>query len=141
MDDWKMRIAIHNNLDDPSRYGVLCHELAHIYLGHLGSDSDHWWPSRSDLTLRTVEIEAEAVAFIVTTRLGLQGSSASYVCRYLGGQSSLPPTVSLDHVAKVAAKIEKMGEHKLTPRKKGNPPPPKRSSWERKNYLRRELHG
>jgi hypothetical protein len=57
---------------------------------------------------------------LVTTRLGLQGSSASYVCRYLGGQSSLPPTVSLDHVAKVAAKIEKMGEHKLTPRKKVN---------------------
>jgi hypothetical protein len=121
-DDWKMRIAIHEKLDEPSRYGVLCHELAHIYLGHLGSDSDHWWPSRSELTLRTVEIEAEAVAFIVTTRLGLQGSSASYVCRYLGRHTSLPPTVSLDHVAKVAAKIEKMGEHKLAPRKKGKSP-------------------
>jgi hypothetical protein len=27
-------------------YGTLCHELAHIYLGHSGTDRDHWWPSR-----------------------------------------------------------------------------------------------
>ena len=33
--EWKMRIAIHSQLDEPSRYGTLCHELAHIYLGHL----------------------------------------------------------------------------------------------------------
>ena len=69
----KMRIAIHSHLDGPSRFGILCHELAHIYLGHLGTDGDHWWPSRTDLDHRTVEIEAEATAFIVTTRLGFEG--------------------------------------------------------------------
>jgi len=41
---FKMRIAIHDGLDDPSRFGVLCHELAHVLLGHLDSDDDHWWP-------------------------------------------------------------------------------------------------
>jgi len=30
--EWKMRIAIHSKLDEPSQYGTLCHELAHIYL-------------------------------------------------------------------------------------------------------------
>jgi hypothetical protein len=30
-------------LGEPSKYGTLCHELAHIYLGHLGADRDHWW--------------------------------------------------------------------------------------------------
>jgi hypothetical protein len=25
---------------------VLCHELAHIYLGHLGANADGWWPAR-----------------------------------------------------------------------------------------------
>jgi len=48
-DRWKMRIVIHNELDQPSRSGVLCHELAHIYLGHLGSDKDRWWAGRSEL--------------------------------------------------------------------------------------------
>ena len=60
----KMRIAIRQTLDQRSAYGVLCHELAHIYLGHLGSDADHWWPSRSQLEHHTEEIEAEAVAYI-----------------------------------------------------------------------------
>jgi hypothetical protein len=113
--DWKMRIAIHTELDEPSQYGVLCHELAHIYLGPLGSDDDHWWPSRTDLNGRTVEIEAEATAFIVTTRLGLTGSSAAYVSRYLNDKP-LPLSVSLDQVAKVASRIEQMADRKLRPR-------------------------
>lgn len=114
--EWKMRIAIHAELDQPSRYGTLCHELAHIYLGHLGTDRDHWWPSRTDLDRRALEIEAESTAFIVTTRLGLTGSSAAYVSRYLGGKP-LPQSVSLDQVAKVASRIELMSSRILRPRR------------------------
>lgn len=112
--EWKMRIVIHAELDEPSQYGVLCHELAHVYLGHLGTDDDHWWPSRTDLDGRALEIEAEATAFIVTTRCGLTGSSAAYVSRYLDARP-LPPSVSLDHVAKVASRIEQMANRKLRP--------------------------
>jgi hypothetical protein len=110
---WKMRIVVHSELDEPSRYGVLCHELAHIYLGHLGSDWDRWWASRSELDHAAVEIEAEAVAFIVTTRLGLSGNSAAYVSRYLKLEDRLPASVSLDLVAKVASRIEEMARRKL----------------------------
>ncbi len=113
---WKMKIGIHADLDEPSQYGTLCHELAHIYLGHLGSDRDHWWPSRADLDSRAAEIEAEATAFIVTTRRRLAGSSAAYVFRYLDGQP-LPSSVSLDQVAKVSSRIEQMGNASLSPRK------------------------
>ena len=112
-DKWKMGIVIHSGLNESSRYGVLCHELAHIYLGHLGSDTDHWWASRSELDHATVEIEAEAVAFIVTTRLGLEGHSAAYVSRHLKAKDRLPASVSLDLVAKVASRIEEMGRRRL----------------------------
>jgi hypothetical protein len=61
---------------------------------------------------RTVEIEAESAAFIVTTRLGLKGSSAAYVSRYLN-DSPLPASVSLDQVAKVASRIEQMANRNL----------------------------
>ena len=117
---WKMRIAIHDERDEPSRFGVLCHELAHIHLGHLGSDKDLWWPSRRELNHRTMEIEAEAVAFIVSTRFGLKGASDRYVSRYLGNQP-MPPSVSLDLVAKVAGRLEKMAKEILPPRREKKP--------------------
>jgi hypothetical protein len=112
----KMRIAIHEELNEPSRFGILCHELAHIHLGHLGSDKDHWWPSRSELNHRTVEIEAEATAFITASRFGLEGASARYVSRYLGN-NPMPPSVSLDLVAKVAGRLEKMATENMKPRR------------------------
>jgi hypothetical protein len=114
--EWKMRIAIHDGLDDPSRFGVLCHELAHILLGHLGTDWDQWWPSRLSLDRRTVEIEAEAVAHIVTNHLDLRGSSAVNVSRHLKGGEE-PSSVSVDYIAKVAGHIEQMVTGKMQPRR------------------------
>jgi IrrE N-terminal-like domain len=104
----KMRIAIHADLSEPSRFGVLCHEMAHILLGHLGSDQDHWWPSRSHLGRSVIEIEAEATAYIVTQQLRLEGSSAAYVSRYLGKEGQVASGVSFDMIAKVAGQIEGM---------------------------------
>jgi hypothetical protein len=113
--EWKMRIVIHDGLDGPSRLGVLCHELAHIYLGHLGSDKDHWWPSRKELSHRTVEIEAESVAFLVTARKGLTGASARYVSWHLA-DGPIPQSVSLDLVGKVSGRIERMTVEKMKAR-------------------------
>jgi hypothetical protein len=114
--DWKMRVVVHDQLDPPSRFGVLCHELAHILLGHLGSDWDHWWPARTNLSRAAVEIEAEAVAWITTSRLGLEGSSAAYVSRHLAGGRT-PTGVSPDMIAKTAGHIEKMATETMTPRR------------------------
>jgi hypothetical protein len=107
-DGVKMRIVLHLGLDGPSRYGVLLHELAHIYLGHLGGDADGWWPSRGDLTRGAMEVEAEAVAYIVSRRAGLKGASSQYVSRYLSGEEMLK-AISLDQIAKVAGRVEEMG--------------------------------
>lgn len=115
---WKMRIAIHDRLNTASRIGVLCHELAHIYLGHLGSDSDRWWPARSNLDHHSVEIEAEATAHLVATRLGLSGASHEYVSRHLK-DGEVPRGVSLDLIAKVAGRIEQMTRRRLPERQAG----------------------
>lgn len=105
--EWKMRIAIHEELDGPSRFGILCHEVAHILLGHLGADPDNWWPSRFNLNRNTIEIEAEAVAYVVTSHLGLKGSSAAYVSRHMNSKDT-PTEVSINLIAKVASKVEQM---------------------------------
>lgn len=103
----RLRIVVHDELDEPSRYGVLCHELAHIYLGHLGVGDDGWWPARSSLRNAAIEFEAEAVAYVVTGRLGLRGSSAAYLSRYVGGED-IPLGASLDLIAKVSGHLEQM---------------------------------
>ena len=86
----------------------------------MGSDKDLWWPSRRELNHRTVEIEAEAVAFIVSSRFGLKGASARYVSSHLRNDP-MPPSVSLDLVAKVAGKLEKMAKEVLPARREKKP--------------------
>jgi hypothetical protein len=111
-----MRVALHEELDEPSRYGVLCHELAHIYLGHLGGDRDNWWPSRAGVDRRTAEIEAETVAYITTQQLGLSGSSVAYVSRYLKEGERLPNTISIHLIAKVSGRLKEMALRALPAR-------------------------
>lgn len=124
---WKCRITIHRELDQPSRFGVLCHEVAHILLGHLGNDEDGWWPARAGVGRRAAEIEAEGVAYIVATRLGLTGSSAAYVSGYVK-DGQVPDTVSIDYMGKVAGRIQSMAEGVLPaptskPKKSKKPTP------------------
>lgn len=114
---WKMRIVLHDELDEPSLFGVLCHELAHVFLGHLGGDHDLWWPSRMNLSRHSMEIEAEASAYIVTQQLGLESSSPAYVSRHLKDAESIPEGVSIDNIAKVSGKIHQM-THGLLPEPK-----------------------
>lgn len=116
-DGAKMRIAIHDKLDAPSRFGVVCHELAHIYLGHLGGDRDGWWPARGNLSRKAMEVEAEATAYIVARRVGLSGSSPQYVSRYLSDPMVLP-NVSADLVAKVAGRVEEMATRTMNVRQR-----------------------
>lgn len=116
---FKMQIVVREELDLPSRYAVLCHELGHIYLGHLGGDGDNWWPSRRELTHAVVEIEAEAVAFIVAKRMGIKTSSDEYLGSYLT-KTEIPAGVSMELIAKVAGRIETMAKKELPPRKRIN---------------------
>ena len=62
-----------------------------------------------------MELEAEAAAYIVTTHLGLEGASAGYVSRHLD-EGQPPRTVSLDMIAKVAGRIERIADEKLPTR-------------------------
>ena len=63
-----------------------------------------------------MEIEAEAVAYIVSRRAGLNGASSRYVSRHLKNPDILK-AVSLDLVAKVAGKLEEMGTRRMEKRR------------------------
>jgi hypothetical protein len=119
-DERTLRIVIHDQLDEPSRYGVLCHELAHVYLGHLGASEEGWWPGRASLGASAIEFEAESTAYVVTSRLGLQGLSDAYLSRYTENDV-IPKGVSLDLIAKVSHRIEELARVKLPPRPAKSP--------------------
>ncbi len=112
---WKMRIALRAELDAAAAYAVLCHELAHVYLGHLGADRDGAWPFRMNLTEAVTEIEAESTAYVVCARAGLRTRSAEYLAGYVEDNSDLD-AISLDLISRVAGRIEEMGRRLLPPR-------------------------
>ena len=112
----KIRISLKAGLDLKVRYAILCHELAHIYLGHLGSDGDKWWPARLGLNRHQREIEAESVAYIVCRRIGLVSPSAEYLVGHLVDEEDVTK-VSIHMIARVAGRIERMGQTVLPKRK------------------------
>ncbi len=112
----KARIKLNQNHNFKRQYATLAHELAHVYLGHIGSDKDRWWPSRLGLSRSQREIEAEAAAFVVCRRAGLLTNSDEYVAGYIQNVQDLTG-VSIDLIVKVAGYIEKMGQEKLPARK------------------------
>ncbi len=112
---WKMRVGLRADLDDAAAYAVLCHELAHVYLGHTGADRDGWWPFRLNLSEAVAEIEAESVAHIVCARAGLRTHSAEYLSSFVEDNEDLD-AISLDLMSRVAGRIEEMGRGLLPPR-------------------------
>ncbi len=115
---WKIRIALRETLDAPSAYAALCHELAHVFLGHVSADKDGSWPFRMNLSEAVTEIEAESVAYIVCRRSGLRTRAAEYLSSFVDDDDNVE-AISLDLISRTAGRIEEMGRRVLPPREKG----------------------
>jgi hypothetical protein len=113
--DVKAFITINTKFDDETAYATLCHELAHVFLGHLGNDADEWWPNRSDLPITPEELEAEAVSYLVLSRLGLETKSAEYLAGYIRSPDDMK-NISPGSIVKVASLIERMGKKAIAPK-------------------------
>ena len=116
--DVKMRYELLLNAKHSreEQYATLAHELAHLYCGHLGTPNLDWWPSRYRLSEKEREFEAESVAFLVCSRLGIESPSHEYLSGYLKNNTSIP-SISLNCVMKSAGLIEQMGKRPLGLRK------------------------
>jgi hypothetical protein len=100
-----------------AEYATIVHELAHLYCGHLGTPNEDWWPDRRGLNGMSEEFEAESVAYLVCSRLGIETPSAEYLSGYLKANRMVPP-ISLDCVPKTAGLIEAMKLRKMKLREK-----------------------
>ena len=111
---YQIRITLREELEEAAAYFVLCHELAHVYLGHLGASRQSGWPYRLKLSDAVAEIEAEAVAYTVCRRAGLSTRSAEYLSSFVGEQENIE-AISLDLITRVAGRIEEMGRRLSAP--------------------------
>lgn len=110
-------VYVSENLDVAATFATVVHELAHLYLGHLGTPNEKWWPSRREVPHIVEEFEAESVAWMVCTRNGITPSSQRYLGVLVGSADPIPD-IDLDLVLKTARTIEEMGRGRLPLRTK-----------------------
>lgn len=79
-------IRINRNLNPAERCLALIHELAHVTCGHMGPHPRGWWPDRRPFahlpeSMRDDirEFEAEAVAWIISSRCRLTSNAPDYL--------------------------------------------------------------
>jgi N-terminal domain of anti-restriction factor ArdC len=91
------KITLREGMSPAEEFGVLVHELAHELL--------HRTERRQETTRKVRELEAEAVAFVVSRAAGLDGirHSVDYIQLYSGDKELL--VASLDHIQRVSADI------------------------------------
>ena len=118
--DIKLIVQLNQNHDVKVRYATLCHELAHLFLGHLGGDPyGKEWSSRIGLTLTQRELEAEAVSYMLCVRAGLISNSAEYLSGYLQDPEDLKQ-ISIEAIIKTVTYIETLQTRIFRPRKSKN---------------------
>jgi hypothetical protein len=77
------RMLLNKNHPPAVRFATLAHELAHLFLGHLGPDKALGVPLRQRPDYRWGELEAESVAFIVCARNGVTSKSETYLKHFV----------------------------------------------------------
>lgn len=119
----ELSIVLHPRYSKESleSYGVLCHEIAHILLGHIGpveilSKKENERrrvvaKDRESVPKNIQELEAELVAWIVFESLGIEKNSESYMASWMNDQDDIRG-LSMSDVLRVAGKIQEMGKRR-----------------------------
>lgn len=98
------RVRLNAKHDLTTRFCTLTHELGHVYCGHVGGDSKGRWADRSILKHAHKEMEAEAVAWLVCRRNGVQTKSREYLSQLV--REVGPTGISMYAIFEAANRVE-----------------------------------
>ena len=99
------KMDVNKNHDPNIQFSTLAHELAHLFLGHLGRDSKLRIPERSTQNHQQRELEAESTAFIVSARSGVECKSQKYLANYVK-QDTTTEQLDLYQIMRAAGQVE-----------------------------------
>lgn len=99
------KMSVNKNHDPNVQFSTLAHELAHLFLGHLGRDRHLNIPERPSLDHQQKELEAESTAFIVCARNGVECQSQSYLASYVE-QDTTTEQLDLYQIMRAAGQVE-----------------------------------
>ena len=85
----RYQLGYNKNHPAPTRFVTVAHELAHLYLGHLGQDQARRVSDRHEISTDRREVEAEMAAYLVAMRNGLKPRTETYLSGYKGAVASL----------------------------------------------------
>jgi hypothetical protein len=101
------RILVNKHHAPAAQFATIAHELAHLFLGHLGRDAALHVPNRPSLSHNQVELEAESVAFIVCERNGVTSKSESYLANFVD-QNATVGDLDIYQIMRTAGQVETM---------------------------------
>jgi hypothetical protein len=101
------RMNINKNHDANVQFATLAHELAHLFLGHLGRDSFLSIPARPPQSHQQRELEAESIAYIVCARNSVANKSASYLANYVK-QDATVEQLDMYQIMRAAGQVESL---------------------------------
>lgn len=85
----RYQLAYNKNHPLATGFVTVAHELAHLFLGHLGDDPGRRVPNKRNTPHDLREVEAEMVAYLVAMRNGIKPKSESYLSNYKGALKDL----------------------------------------------------
>lgn len=101
------RMSLNRNHSAPVQFVTITHELAHLYLGHLGCDKKLNIPERPRPEHSQRELEAESVAYLVCARNGVESKSQAYLAEYVKNNTTIA-ALDLYQVMRATGQIESL---------------------------------
>lgn len=112
----RYEMVVNSGLDVTTKFTTMLHELGHLYCGHMGTPNSKWWKDRRrfNLSLESMEFEAESVCWLICGRLGIENPSAEYLEGYTNKNGEIPD-VSVDTILKATGSIESLIKGNVMP--------------------------